>query len=74
MSRRAASLRGGERTPGSTVAFGEQPTCAAEARGPYSARLTHLYHSTMDFAVMHNATVPNNDVLGCDLGTEGSTI
>jgi putative tryptophan/tyrosine transport system substrate-binding protein len=22
----------------------------------------------MDFAVMHNATVPNNDVSGCDLG------
>jgi hypothetical protein len=34
--------------PGPPVAFGEQRTCAAEARGPYSARMTHLGHGRLN--------------------------
>src|SRR5262245_52619785 len=28
--------------------------------------MTRFCHTTINFAVMHNAGIPNNDVLGCD--------
>jgi hypothetical protein len=53
------------------VAFGDQRTCAAEARGPHSTRMTQVGSRASQFAVMQNA-LPIFDVVGYDPRLEGS--
>jgi hypothetical protein len=77
----AGSRRGlgdGEARPSQTLVFSNFGPVLEEDRtrvsgGPRSSltRLTHLCHSTINFAVMHNAH-SYNDVVGYDLRAEGA--
>ena len=52
---------------------GEQRTFDYGRLWPATTRMTQLRHRPANFAVMHNAAFPCDDVVGCDPRTEGST-